>query len=233
VNSRSKTSLAQKLIDNKAYRDAYVVEHVRNGLAFQLRGMRDDLGWSQAKMGQEVGKPQNVISRLEDPNYGRPNLQTLLEIASGLGVGLLVRFVPFSRLVREFEDVSPAELAAASISDEAEARALQEWAQQEQPLPRFSNVAVTVDPTFFVGATLRIEPAGPNTFRVAYPQGYSIELPDNVSVSLGGRVTTRADIERATGNSVVDIAAFRASRVAPHRSDEPPELPSQATGTRG
>jgi transcriptional regulator with XRE-family HTH domain len=128
VSLRSKSSLVRELISNKEYRDAYVFEHVRNGLAFQLRGIRDDLGWSQARMGLEVGKPQNVISRLEDPNYGRPNLQTLLEIASGLGVGLLVKFVPFSRLVKEFDDVSPLGLAARGISDEEEIRALENWA---------------------------------------------------------------------------------------------------------
>lgn len=129
VNLRSKTNLVEKLIRDKEYRDAYVFEHVRNGLAFQLRGMRDALGWSQSRMGQEVGKPQNVISRLEDPNYGRPNLQTLLEIASGLGVGLLVKFVPFTRLVKEFEDVSPGALAAPSIDKEQSA--LEEWAATE------------------------------------------------------------------------------------------------------
>jgi len=123
--------LIRKLIDDKTYRDAYVFEHVRNGLAFQLRGIRDELGWSQTRMGQEVGKPQNVISRLEDPNCGRRNLQTLLEIASGLGVGLLVKFVPFSRLVREYEDVSPEALLARPVSDEQERQALETWAGVE------------------------------------------------------------------------------------------------------
>ena len=130
VSLRSRISLVRRLVESKAFRDGYVFEHVRNGLAFQLRGIRDALGWSQAKMGQEVGKPQNVISRLEDPNYGRPNLQTLLEIASGLGMGLLVKFVPFSRLVQEYEDVSPEALAVARISDRNEQKALKSWANR-------------------------------------------------------------------------------------------------------
>lgn len=126
MNLRSRKNLVQKLIANKGYRDAYVAEHVRNGLSFQLRTIRERLGWSQARMGQEVGKPQNVISRLEDPDYGRPNVQTLLEIAAGLNMALLVKFVPFSKLLREYEDVSPDALAVKPIN--AEAAALEGWA---------------------------------------------------------------------------------------------------------
>ena len=42
---------------------------------------------------------QNAISRLENPYYGKATLTTLKRIASAYDVGLLVEFVPFSRLV--------------------------------------------------------------------------------------------------------------------------------------
>jgi len=42
---------------------------------------------------------QNAISRLENPYYGKSTLTTLKRIASAYDVGLLVEFVPFSRLV--------------------------------------------------------------------------------------------------------------------------------------
>jgi hypothetical protein len=75
-------------------------------------------------------KPRNVVSRLEDPNYGKFTLATLLEVAAAFGVGLLVKFVPFSRLVREYEDVSPAGLSARGITSTEEAAALSEWAKE-------------------------------------------------------------------------------------------------------
>jgi transcriptional regulator with XRE-family HTH domain len=50
-------------------------------------------------LAKEVGMPQNAISRLESPNYGRPTLTTLRRLAGALDVGLIVHFVPFSQLV--------------------------------------------------------------------------------------------------------------------------------------
>ena len=43
--------------------------------------------------------PQNAISRLESPDYGRPTLTTLRRLATALDVGLVVHFVPFSQLI--------------------------------------------------------------------------------------------------------------------------------------
>jgi transcriptional regulator with XRE-family HTH domain len=131
VSLRSRTSLVAKLLKNKPYRDAYVVEHVRNGVPFQIRSMRDQREWTQARLGQEAKKPQNVISRLEDPNYGKLTIQTLLEIASAFDTALIVKFVPFSRLLKEFEDVSPAELSVKSILDKEEVAALEDWAAKD------------------------------------------------------------------------------------------------------
>jgi len=126
VKLLSKLELIKKLIGNKRFRDSYVYEHVRNSVPFQIRALREERGWTQGGLGEVAGKPRNVITRLEDPNYGRLTLKTLFEIASAFDVGLLVKFVPFSRLVREYEDVSPSALSAKSILEEA--GPLKEWA---------------------------------------------------------------------------------------------------------
>jgi hypothetical protein len=111
-----------------------VFERVRNSLPFQIRTLREQREWTQKILGSVADKPANVISRLEDPNYGKLTLKTLFELASAFECGLLIKFVPFTRLLREYEDVSPAALSAAGISDEAEA--LTAWAttkdQQDQ-----------------------------------------------------------------------------------------------------
>jgi hypothetical protein len=50
-------------------------------------------------MEEMVGIKQQVLSRLENPYYGKATLTTLKKIAAGCDVGLLVEFVPYSQLV--------------------------------------------------------------------------------------------------------------------------------------
>ena len=40
-----------------------------------------------------------MISRYENPDYGKYSISTLLELAAAFDVALAVRFVPFSELV--------------------------------------------------------------------------------------------------------------------------------------
>jgi transcriptional regulator with XRE-family HTH domain len=54
---------------------------------------------SQERAVEKLGMNQNAISRLENPYYGKATLTTLKRIASAYDVGLLVEFVPFSRLI--------------------------------------------------------------------------------------------------------------------------------------
>jgi hypothetical protein len=131
VSFVSRRTIADKLLHSKKFRDSYVLENIKRIIPFQIRTMRDERKWSQAVAGKAIGKPQNVLSRLESPAYGRLTLQTLLEIARGYDTGLLIKFVPFSRLVAEYDDVSLPALSAKSVSDEDEARAVREWAAHE------------------------------------------------------------------------------------------------------
>ncbi len=98
----SRKTTVERLLKSKEYRDAYVLEHIKNGVAFQIRTLREDRDWTQGDLGDAMGKPRNVISRIEDPNY------------------------------REYEDVSPARLSAHSITSTEEFAALSEWAKEER-----------------------------------------------------------------------------------------------------
>ena len=61
---------------------------------------------------------QPMISAWENPNYGRYTLATLKEFAKAFDVGLLVRFVPFSKLVDWTVDLTSDVIAPASFSEE-------------------------------------------------------------------------------------------------------------------
>lgn len=98
--------------ESKDYRDAFVEENIKTRVAFQIRALREKEGWTQQQLGEKAGKAQNVISRLEDPDYGKFTIRTLLDLASALDVGLEVTFVPFTHLVANSENFSPQRLAA-------------------------------------------------------------------------------------------------------------------------
>lgn len=127
MNLESRESLVQKLLIDKSFRDSFVMEHVRIGVPFQMRTLREERKWTQQDAGESAGKPRNVISRLEDPGYGTMSIKTLLEMASAFDVGLLVKFVPFSRLLKEHDDVSASAIGAAS--PQSEAKRMLAWAR--------------------------------------------------------------------------------------------------------
>jgi len=126
VSVTSRKRLLAKL-KNKAYRKAYTAEHVKTMTPLQIRTVREQHEWTQGTLAAEAKTTQTAISRTEDPNYGNLTLNNLLKIAAALDVGLLVKLVPFSRLVQEYEDLSPESLSTPSFMEEVSV--LEAWAE--------------------------------------------------------------------------------------------------------
>jgi transcriptional regulator with XRE-family HTH domain len=123
----SRKRLLEKL-SNREYRAAYAEESVKTSLPFQIKAIREERNWSQQILGKKVNMKQNAISRLESAEYGNLNINTLLRLADTFDCGLLVKFVPFSRLLEEFEDVSPTALSVQPFADDCER--LELWASE-------------------------------------------------------------------------------------------------------
>ncbi len=128
----SRKETVTNLIEDKEYRFFYMQSHLKKSIPFQMRTMRSERNLSQIQAAEILGKAQNALSRLESPAYGRLTVQSLLDIAKGYDVGLVVKFVPYSRLLREYEDVSFEALSAPSPTAEfpAELEALNLWAAE-------------------------------------------------------------------------------------------------------
>jgi transcriptional regulator with XRE-family HTH domain len=115
------SSIGKKLwekLQRKPYRHAYLAEHVRRGIAYQIRALRDQRKWKQGAFAKLLGKPQSVVSRLEDPDYGKMTVQTLLEVANIFDVALEVRFVPYSTFVYSTRDVSMTSMQVPEFKDD-------------------------------------------------------------------------------------------------------------------
>jgi transcriptional regulator with XRE-family HTH domain len=102
--------LVESLRD-KRFRHAFASASSRRAIAEQIRETRVSRGWTQSELAQSCGKLQEVISQLENPNYGRYTYRTLERLAEALDVALIVRFAPFSELVRWMRELSPEDLA--------------------------------------------------------------------------------------------------------------------------
>jgi transcriptional regulator with XRE-family HTH domain len=118
----------------KSYRDGYLQSHVRGGIAYQIQALRDQLGLTQTDFAARVGKPQSVISRLENTEYGKVTVQTLLDIACSLDVALLVLFVSYPEFLERTQDMTAAGLQVPTIHQSVRAaglgQALQPVSQQ-------------------------------------------------------------------------------------------------------
>jgi transcriptional regulator with XRE-family HTH domain len=95
-----KERLLEELRD-AAYRRGFTEGHATDTIALQLRMLRKAKKWEQRDVAERLGNPklQPMISRYENPDYGRYSVSTLLELASVFDVALVVRFAPFSELV--------------------------------------------------------------------------------------------------------------------------------------
>jgi len=113
MNERRNKLIEQ--LKNKEYRDAFVSEHIDTGIPFQIRALRKKIPWTQKELAEHAGMLQERISVAENPNYSRFNIKTLKKIASAFDVALIIRFVPFSELVKWEYDLSPEKLEAVSF----------------------------------------------------------------------------------------------------------------------
>lgn len=86
-------------LSDPEYRHQFIEEEINVGIAFQIRALRNRQELKQTDLAKRLGVKQPLVSSWEDPNYGKYSLATLKELAKAFDVGLLVRFVPFSRLV--------------------------------------------------------------------------------------------------------------------------------------
>jgi len=103
---------------DEEYRHDFAREQIAIGLAFQLRHLRENRGWTQQQLAERTGKAQETISQLENPSYGRCTVSTLAKLASAFDVVPIVRLAPFSDLAEWVVNLTPERLAPRSFPED-------------------------------------------------------------------------------------------------------------------
>lgn len=91
---------------SKEYREHFVDAQVKRAVPFQVRSLMKAQRLSQKELAAAAGLTQGVVSRAASPTYGNLTLNTIVRIAAGLDVAFIGRFVPFSELVRYYDELS-------------------------------------------------------------------------------------------------------------------------------
>src|SRR2546428_8531750 len=100
------SKLLEKLRDPE-YRRAFVASQINIGIPFQIGALIKARGWKQEEVARRTGMLQPRISAMLRPGKVRPNIETLRRIAEAFDCGLLIRFVPFSELIKWAESFNP------------------------------------------------------------------------------------------------------------------------------
>jgi transcriptional regulator with XRE-family HTH domain len=111
---------------SKKYRDGYLQSRIRGYIAYQIQALREKLGLTQAQFAELTGKKQSTISRLEDTEYGKVSVQTLLDIACATNVALIVKFASYPEFLDQTRNMSVEAL---------QPRTIQESLSEAQSLP--------------------------------------------------------------------------------------------------
>lgn len=75
---------------DRDFRQDFVADQVRLRIATMVRSLREQRGWSQQELAERLGTTQTTVSRIENPDYGKLSLSTLLSLAAAFDLPLWV-----------------------------------------------------------------------------------------------------------------------------------------------
>ena len=90
---------------------------IRTYIALQVRKLRESNNLSQSDLAVRTGTHQSAISRLENTDYGRMSVQTLIDLATAMDVALVVKFASYEDFLSQHSDVMPSALSVESFSE--------------------------------------------------------------------------------------------------------------------
>lgn len=131
-----KSELINKLKTNKKTRQSYVRAKINVNLPSQIRALRLKQKMKQEDLAREAEMMQPRISAMERPGATKFNIETLIRLAAAFKVGLVVKFVSFSEMLRSENEFNQDIFNVVTIDDDVE------FQQEEMEQPAAQAVVV-------------------------------------------------------------------------------------------
>ena len=107
-------------LTDEAYRRVFVQERVRSSVALQIQSLRVQRKMTQKQLGDAIGMAQTWVSKLENPEYGKMTVSTLLRLANEFDTDLEIKFRPFSKSIHDLTRQGPDYFQVPSFGEERE-----------------------------------------------------------------------------------------------------------------
>jgi transcriptional regulator with XRE-family HTH domain len=129
-------SMSKPEWQDREYREAYLEASLEQGIAWQIRINRQKRGITQEDLAKAMGISLPMMQELEDPEIGEYPLETLVKVAKVFDCALSVKFIPYSELAEDSQNLSedaqyaPPYTAASSVKK----KSLRGFAMQSEGL---------------------------------------------------------------------------------------------------
>jgi len=97
---REREFLKSELQDQEARHD-YAEDFLCSSLAFQIKALRLQRGWTQKELARNAGLKQSQISAMEQADHAAWTIRTLRKLAEAFDLALNVRFESFGWLLED------------------------------------------------------------------------------------------------------------------------------------
>jgi transcriptional regulator with XRE-family HTH domain len=88
---------------SKKFRDIFAADTVARRIAHRIRSIREEREQSQSDVAAELKTSQSVVSRFENPTYGKYSYKALQAIAKVFDVVLWVDFITHAEFLRRIK----------------------------------------------------------------------------------------------------------------------------------
>jgi transcriptional regulator with XRE-family HTH domain len=110
--------MISRLLSDRSSRESYIRAKLNLLIPSQIKALRLNQQWTQTQLGEESEMKQARISAMEKPGEVAFTLETLIRLAAALRVGLQVKFVPHSEMVKWDNDYSQDTFNAIPIEED-------------------------------------------------------------------------------------------------------------------